>query len=262
VLLVHGWPEHWFAWRRIIPALVEAGRRVIAPDLRDFGWSLAHTSGRPGIEAMARDLVALLDDLHVRRAAIVSHDWGGWIGFRAVLDHPHRFTSHAALGIIPPWLDARAMVANLAGWGYVFPMAAIGPTIARSPRAVRFLLDHSTAAPIWSQPEHQLARSSYLERVATDRSARMTGHLYRRLVARELPLACGPRPPPTTVPTTMVVGEHETIARPELYEPRTFAGELARVEIPRARHWLAEENPDAVIGHLLAIVGPSTVAAP
>jgi pimeloyl-ACP methyl ester carboxylesterase len=253
ILLLHGWPEHWFAWRRVIPALVEDGRRVVAIDLRDFGWSRSDACGRPDIGAVARDVVDAMDDLGIPRAALVSHDWGGWIGFRAVLDHPSRFAHHSALGIIPPWLDPKAMVANVLGWGYVFFMAPLGPRVARTPGAVRFLFDHSTTAPIWTEPEHQVALSSYLACIGTDRSARMTGHLYRLLVGRELPAACGPRPPRLTVPTTMVIGEDETIARPVLYDDRTFPGELARVVVPGVRHWVAEEAPQAVIDHVLAV---------
>lgn len=41
VVLLHGWPEHWWMWKAVMPALAAAGHRVLAPDLRGFGWTAA-----------------------------------------------------------------------------------------------------------------------------------------------------------------------------------------------------------------------------
>lgn len=83
VLLVHGWPQHWYAWRKVIP-LLSADRRVLCPDLRGFGWSEA-PPGRYDKQALADDLAALLDALELERVDLVAHDWGAWAGFVARL---------------------------------------------------------------------------------------------------------------------------------------------------------------------------------
>ena len=82
VLLLHGFPDRWQLWRHQIPALVGAGYRVIAPDLRGFG-----ESDRPDAVADYRlrqtvgDVRGLLDACAVERAVVVGHDWGpGWPG--------------------------------------------------------------------------------------------------------------------------------------------------------------------------------------
>jgi len=62
ILLVHGWPQHHYEWRGVIPLLTAAGRRVIAPDLRGFGWTGA-PPGPVSAEVFAADLAALLDAL-------------------------------------------------------------------------------------------------------------------------------------------------------------------------------------------------------
>ncbi|MGB0097898.1 MAG: alpha/beta fold hydrolase [Solirubrobacteraceae bacterium] len=59
ILLVHGWPQNWWAWRQVIPPLAEHFR-VIAPDLRGHGWTEAPQSGYEK-EQLASDLVAVLD---------------------------------------------------------------------------------------------------------------------------------------------------------------------------------------------------------
>jgi alpha-beta hydrolase superfamily lysophospholipase len=66
ILLVHGWPQNWWAWRRVIPALAQRFR-VIAPDLRGHGWTQAPPAGYER-EQLASDLLALLDALGMARA--------------------------------------------------------------------------------------------------------------------------------------------------------------------------------------------------
>ena len=79
LVLLHGWPQHWYLWRNVIPAVADR-YRVLAPDLRGFGWSDAPAGGYRK-ERMASDVLGLLDALGVERAQLVGHDWGGWIGF-------------------------------------------------------------------------------------------------------------------------------------------------------------------------------------
>jgi haloalkane dehalogenase len=92
VWFMHGEPTWSFLWRRVIPPVLEAGFRCIAPDLpgfgrsdkpMEFGW---YTYDRH-VEAMS----ALLEELDLRDATIVVHDWGGPIGLRLAVEHPERF---------------------------------------------------------------------------------------------------------------------------------------------------------------------------
>jgi pimeloyl-ACP methyl ester carboxylesterase len=91
VLLLHGFPDSSQLWRHQIPALVGAGMRAVAPDLRGFG-----ESERPeGVEeyAIARsvaDMVALLDALDVERAHVVGHDWGAGLAWALAAYVPAR----------------------------------------------------------------------------------------------------------------------------------------------------------------------------
>src|SRR5882757_1610915 len=66
VLALHGWPQHWYVWRSVIPLLADF--RVIAPDLRGLGWSGQPDDGDFRKARMAEDAVALLDALGIRRA--------------------------------------------------------------------------------------------------------------------------------------------------------------------------------------------------
>ena len=86
VLCLHGWPQHWYEWRHLMPALADR-HRVLALDLRGFGWSDAPRDGYVK-EDMATDVLAVLDELGLDRVKLVGHDWGGWIGFLLCLREP------------------------------------------------------------------------------------------------------------------------------------------------------------------------------
>jgi haloalkane dehalogenase len=93
VLLMHGEPSWSFLYRTMIPVLLDAGLRVVAPDLVGFGRSDKPT--RREDYTYARHVAwmreALLDHLDLREATLVCQDWGGLIGLRLVAEHPDRF---------------------------------------------------------------------------------------------------------------------------------------------------------------------------
>jgi pimeloyl-ACP methyl ester carboxylesterase len=153
---------------------------------------------------------------------------------------------------MPPWLEVRSLLRHVVDWSYVFPMAAFGNLIARRAAIVRFLVHRSTADPTtWDAPSEREALASYLERVARPPAATMTRALYGAFVRREL-LAAIRADGGSPVPTTVVVGEHETIARPELWQQRTSQGQVHLTTIAGADHWLAEEAPQATLAAITA----------
>ncbi len=104
VLLVHGFPDSNSVWRHQIPALVQGGFRVIAPDLRGFGDSgmAPHTSGYK-IDEFVADLIAILDALGVNdKVRLVGHDWGAAVGWQTCMQHPDRIDRYAALAVGHP----------------------------------------------------------------------------------------------------------------------------------------------------------------
>ena len=82
VLLLHGFPDSSYLWRHQVPALLAAGMRVIAPDLRGFGESDKPTEVEAyGLKHSLADVAAVLDALDVRRAHVVGHDWGAGLAW-------------------------------------------------------------------------------------------------------------------------------------------------------------------------------------
>jgi haloalkane dehalogenase len=98
VVFFHGEPTWSFLWRKVIPPVRDAGFRCVAPDLAGFGRSdkpkdLRWYSYDRHVEVMA----GLLDDLDVREATVVVHDWGGAIGLRLAVEHPDRISRFVAM---------------------------------------------------------------------------------------------------------------------------------------------------------------------
>lgn len=90
VLLIPGWPQSWYAWRYIIPLLVEAGRRVYAIDPRGFGDSDMPSEGY-GLDNVAEDVHVLIEQLGLAGPDgldIVSHDTGSWIAHAHAAAYP------------------------------------------------------------------------------------------------------------------------------------------------------------------------------
>src|SRR5437016_6293705 len=83
VLLLHGFPELGYSWRHQIPALTQAGYRVLVPDLRGFGRSDAPADAAEySITHLAADVLALIDHAGADRAVVVGHDWGADIAWK------------------------------------------------------------------------------------------------------------------------------------------------------------------------------------
>src|SRR5215210_8119198 len=102
ILCLHGWPQHWFIWRRVIPLLSDQ-YRLLCPDLRGFGWSGWPADGDFRKDRLAEDAVALLDRLEIDRAHVIGHDWGAWVGMLLAVNASDRLRALLALGIVHPW---------------------------------------------------------------------------------------------------------------------------------------------------------------
>jgi pimeloyl-ACP methyl ester carboxylesterase len=128
VLLIPGWPQSWIAWRKVLPLLVSAGRRVVVLDPRGFGES-DKPAGGYDLDTAARDLHGFLESTNLVTAGgidIIAHDVGTWIAHAHAVDYPTDVrrlvltesnipgvTSFASAGI-------PSEVVNLKSWQFAF----------------------------------------------------------------------------------------------------------------------------------------------
>jgi pimeloyl-ACP methyl ester carboxylesterase len=245
LVLVHGWPQHWFMWRKLIPSLAER-YRVICPDLRGFGWSDA-PPGRYEKKTLARDLLRLLDVLGLDRVRLVGHDWGGFTGFLACLRAPERFERFAALCIVTPWYRAPLSPVLLAGLAYQGPVVApfIGPRVAALPAYIRLILRLGSTRPYTAEEN-----AAYTEPLRDASRARATTAVYRSFQGLELPEMTLGRyvDGRLTVPTLGVYGERDLLIGGDAFESARPHADSLRVErIDGAAHFVPEEAPDEVL---------------
>jgi len=89
VVLLHGFPDFWFGWRRQLPALAGAGFRAVAVDLRGYNLSERPTRVEDyRRDLLAGDVAALIAHLGYARAHVVGHDWGGVIAWHLAATRP------------------------------------------------------------------------------------------------------------------------------------------------------------------------------
>ncbi|XP_037248596.1 bifunctional epoxide hydrolase 2 isoform X2 [Falco rusticolus] len=98
ICLCHGFPESWLSWRYQIPALADAGFRVIAVEMKGYGESTAPPDVKEySQEQICKDLVVFLDKLGIPQAVLVGHDWGGAVVWNMALFYPERVRAVASL---------------------------------------------------------------------------------------------------------------------------------------------------------------------
>lgn len=247
VLCLHGWPQHWYEWRHLLPALADR-HRVLALDLRGFGWSDAPRDGYEK-ESLADDVLAVLDALGIERVKLVGHDWGGWIGFLLCLRAPRRFERYLALNILHPW-QSGARAALPYAWRFVYQLVIMTPVVGyelhRRGRFVpRVLLAAAADRSAWDEATLR----AFADNLAEPARARAAVRLYRVFQLREiLPVLRGRyEGSRLTVPTRLLFGTDDAVLRPELlagYE--RHADEMTVELVDDCGHFIADERPQLV----------------
>ncbi|MEY9848248.1 alpha/beta fold hydrolase [Streptacidiphilus sp. MAP5-3] len=111
VLLVHGWPQFWWAWRHQLTALADAGYRAVAVDLRGVGGSDRTPRGYDPSN-MALDLTGVIRSLGAHDATLVGHDWGGFLAWTAAAMRPALVRRLVAVSSAHPRRLRRALLTD------------------------------------------------------------------------------------------------------------------------------------------------------
>jgi pimeloyl-ACP methyl ester carboxylesterase len=250
VVLLHGFPEFWFSWRFQIPALAEAGFRVVAPDMR--GYNL---SSRPSevaaydTDRLAADVRDLIRERGAERALVAGHDWGAAAAWVAAMNHPEAVERLAILNVPHPrrmlqglrqprqlarswyvlffqlpWLPERAARArDWWGWRHVFESEA--KPGAFTPEDIERYVE------AWSQPGAPTAMINYY-----------------RAALRQTPGRAEARIRPVEAPTLVIWGQRDRHLGADLAEPeRADVPNLKRVvRLPDVSHWVHQDEPEQV----------------
>ena len=241
VLLLHGWPQHAWCWRHVIPLLADEFR-LIAPDLRGFGWSDCPAGGYDP-PTFAADAVALLDALDVDRAHVIGHDWGGSAAFAMGLDAPERVERMLVLCTVAPWVErSPALVAGAWRSWYAVVMAIAGDRLLRArPEVLARGIRRDAVHPEGMTAEDA---SAYAMRLAEPARARATKLLYRTYLRQ----AVGPNDARRlTVPTRFLFAAADRAVPKATLRGVERHGDDLRIEmVPDSGHFMCEEKPALV----------------
>jgi pimeloyl-ACP methyl ester carboxylesterase len=247
LVLLHGWPQHWYCWRHLIP-LLAPHFRLICPDLRGFGWSDA-PRGAYDKEQFASDLLGLLDELGLDRVGLIGHDWGAWTGFLACLRAPERFDAFLALGITAPF--GRTGPGSLVNaWRLAYQVLLAGPAgehlLRTRPGLVRRVITAgSRRHEAWTAAD----LDAFARRLQEPDRARASMCLYRTFLTRELPAVAAGRygHDRLRVPTRLMAGQSDPVIRPSMLRGlEGYADDMRVSSVPDCGHFVPEEQPQLV----------------
>ena len=251
ILLLHGWPQHWYMWRNVIERLAPQFR-LIAPDLRGLGWTEAPGYGYDG-DTFATDQIALLDALEIETASVIGHDWGGWTAFLLGLEHGDRIERMVICNVPHPWgkLSAAAALDLWRSWyALVLATPVLGPRILQQSAFAAGILRRGNVDIPFDDAEIDL----YLSRFREPARAEAVSSLYRYYHRVFYEGARGKwRSQRLEVPTLMLFGADD------LYLPRRilrgyerYADEMELELVPDSGHFVVDEKPDLVARRALA----------
>jgi pimeloyl-ACP methyl ester carboxylesterase len=251
VLLLHGFPQFWYAWRRQIPALATRFR-VVAPDMRGYG-----DSDKPAkisdyrIDTLAADVAGLVRALGETKARVVGHDWGGGVAWATALGHPDVVEKLAVLNCPHPKPFAKAIRSNprqlLRSW-YMFFFQ-----IPRLPEWLALRNDAAMVGPMFrrSTARQETFSDEDLEqfRRAVQKPGAASGMVnYYRAAMRNRGVMDTLAERKISCPTLLIWAEDDVALRKELtygMEP-LFAGPFRVHYVPSCSHWVNEEEPELV----------------
>ena len=257
LVLIHGWPEHWFVWRKLIGAL-SARYHVICPDTRGWGWS--DVPRRPyDRETMARDMLALLDDMGVERFRLAGHDWGGWLAFLIALWHPERVQALMPLNIAIPFSGITpAQVANQ--WRFWYQWVLASPVLGQ--RAVKRFAEKGDTVigrwcgmgpRAWNEEESRI----FLDQLEEPARRRASVELYRVFVFKDMTwmVAGRYRRMRLRTPTYQLHGVDDHIIRPVHLSRYASRSDEMRHELVDCWHFIVDEQPELVLDRMLWFFG-------
>jgi len=255
VVLLHGFPQFWYAWRHQLPALAAAGFRAVAVDLRGYNLSdkPAGLDAYTAAEAAA-DVAALVEALGAEPAALVGHDWGGVVAWQAAAAYPERVSRVAVINAPHPRRFARALrsprqlLRSLYVLFFQLPVLPERLVAARDFALVERVLRFDARRGSFTRDD--VAR----HKEALRRPGALTAALgyyraaLRRRAARRLPAG-------VRQPALLIWGDRDRYLGRELAAGNERWVPRLRVEhVPEATHWVMADAPERVNELLVAFL--------
>ena len=260
VVLLHGFPEFWYSWRRQL-AFLSDEYTVVAPDMR--GFNLSDKPERVEdyhLDKLVDDVCGLIGHLGYAKAAVVGHDWGAAVAWAMAEKQPEYVERLCALQVPPVsvWKKNQTLKQLAASW-YMF--------FFQIPYLPEWLLSRSDYALLADGLKNSTAESGiFTDAVIAEykKSWRETDKLnsllnYYRANLRERMFSSGEIPSKIKVPTLFIYGEKDSAVLPETVKGVSEAVDapFSEIRIPDAAHWVQQEASDIINDSLREFLGES-----
>jgi pimeloyl-ACP methyl ester carboxylesterase len=272
VLLVHGFPTYWYTWRRLLPALADAGYRAIAMDLRGYGGT-DHTPRGYDPFSLALDIKAVIRSVGRSDAIVIGHGWGAFTAWTAAALHPDAVRGLISVAMPHP-VRLRYAITHDPEQRRL-SRYAMGFQLPRSPEK-RLLADDAALIgeylQEWSGPQGwpDEAAALYFRRAFQYRATAHCALEYHRWAIRSIPRPDGVRyvhrmEQPIIVPVLQVHGLSDGAVLPRSVDgsEEFVTGDYQRQDLPGIGHFVHEEAPAAFADLVIAWLAEHfPVAAP
>jgi pimeloyl-ACP methyl ester carboxylesterase len=240
VVLLHGFPQHWREWRLVMPTLAEGGYRVIAPDLRGFGFSDKPLDGFD-VVTVSEDMRQVAAQNGIKEVSLVGHDVGAAVAYAWAAGHPDEVQRLTLIEGLPAGPAGMPTLKGKSLWHLAFGSTPDVPEILLANRErtfVEFLLRQGAYDPTTFPDEEIEAYTVRFAAVGGVRGALahiraipQSAALNQKLSERRLTM------PVLAIGAALSFGEHMAAGA------RQFADNVTGVVAERCGHWVPEERP-------------------
>jgi pimeloyl-ACP methyl ester carboxylesterase len=252
LLLLHGWPEFWYAWRKVIPDLAH-DFDVIVPDLRGFGDSEKPTAGpsdQAGADVHAADMLALIDGLGLKQIGVVSHDVGAYAAQSMARLRPERLSGLFFFNCPYPGIGPRGAAPEhlIEIWYQSFHRLPVAAELVGSSRdACRIYFRHFLSH--WAHDPHAFDEDLevWVDNFMKPGNLQGGFNWYISAWKSRLAMLRGEvaAPTPIAVPTRVLWGEHDPVLKSAWADRIGEYFGNARVDTaPDAGHFVHYEKPE------------------
>lgn len=251
VVLLHGWPQTWYEWRKIMPVLAE-NYTVIAPDMRGLGDSSKPDSGYDK-RTVAEDIYQLTKSLGFKQINLVGHDLGGMVAYAYAAAHPEDVRR---LVLAEFWLPGFGLeegmdVAKGGLWHFGFHMTPKIPEMLTQGREREYLSTVAYKSGYNPTAITEADIDEYVRHYASPGGMR-AGFEYYRTLLKDGQQNRESAKTKLVVPVLVLTGSDSGIGDRLLKGVQAVAENVQSGVIEKSGHWLAEEQPAALSERLLA----------
>lgn len=256
VVLLHGFPEFWYGWRHQIPALVEAGCRVIVPDQRGYNLSDKPLGAKHyRVDELVKDVIGVIDALGYEKVNLVGHDWGAVVAWTLAIKYSQRLHKLSIMNVPHPAVMKRFLTRDLEqlrrSW-YVFFFQ------------LPWLPEAGMRAENWRGAERALRGSGKLHtftkedvvkyKEAWAQPGAMTAMVnwYRAVIRHQPPM---PQDVRVKVRTLMMWGMKDVALTHRMARPSMdYVDEGNLILFPEATHWVQNDAAEEVNHYLVDFI--------